>query len=451
MKTNKKMDFSYCGKQTKEALANFNIGTQTFSVDFIKSLALVKKCSFIVNIRLNELDSLNNKAKKAVIEACNEVIEGKLADEFPVSVWQSGSGTQTNMNVNEVIANRANEILGKKEVHPNDHVNRAQSTNDVFPTAMHVVMVNKIIHNLIPALEKLQNVFDKKSKKWADIIKIGRTHMQDAVPISVGQELSTYSQQLKNCNYELTKVLRELYYIPIGGTAVGTGLNSKKEYDVLVTKCLSHETELPFKVAKNKSVLMAAHDDFVSASSALKRIAITLTKIANDIRFLSSGPNSGIGEFKIPQNELGSSIMPGKANPTQCESLTMVCARVIGNDLTITFAASQGHLQLNAYKPVIIYSILESINLLTDGINSFKTKCIEGLEIDKEKIKKNVDNSLMLVTALNNHIGYDNATKVAQKAYEEKITLCEAAVSFNFLTKEEFKEIVDPNRMIAKL
>jgi len=443
----------YYGAQTMRALNNFQIGTKTFPIELIEALALVKKSTFQANDKLGQMKDLSKKEKQAVITSCDEIISGKFKDEFPLSIWQSGSGTQTHMNVIEVIKNRANEILmGKiglnEPIHPNDHINRGQSTNDVFPTAMHIATVQQVKKSLIPALKNLSDEFKRKEKKWHNVIKIGRTHLQDATPLSVGQELSAYIQQIDSCILEIENNVKELFSLPLGGTAVGTGLNTIKGYDVLTVELIAKETSIPFKVAKNKFALISAHDGFVSLSSSLKRLAVVSSKIANDIRLLGSGPNCGIGELILPENEPGSSIMPGKVNPTQCEALSMISARVIGNDTTITIAGSQGHLQLNTQKPVIVYYILESIAVLADGINSFNKNCILGMDLNRKKIAEHVDKSLMLVTALNEHIGYEKAAKIAQIAYKEDITLKQATLKLKYLTEEEFDKIVCPKKMI---
>ncbi|HNL28095.1 MAG TPA: class II fumarate hydratase, partial [bacterium] len=388
-----------------------------------------------------------------IIKACEEVIAGKLDDHFPLVVWQTGSGTQTNMNANEVISNRAIEISGgtmgsKKPIHPNDDVNKAQSSNDTFPTAMHIAAAERIVHHLIPKVKLLRTTLQQKSDAFKDVIKIGRTHLMDAVPLTLGQEFSGYVQQLDNNVKRLEQVLDGLYELALGGTAVGTGLNTHPKFAETGAKHIAQITGLPFRSAPNKFEALAAHDAIVFASGATKTLAASLMKIANDVRWLASGPRCGIGEISIPDNEPGSSIMPGKVNPTQCEAMTMVCAQVMGNDAAINVAGASGNFELNVYKPVLIFNLLNSIRLLGDACDSFNEHCAVGIEPNTNVIKKHLDNSLMLVTALNPHIGYDNAAKVAKKAFHDNITLKEAAIQLGLLTSEKFDEVVRPEKMI---
>ena len=395
------------------------------------------------------------KAKaKLIIQASQEIIDGKLADNFPLVVWQTGSGTQTNMNVNEVISNRAIELAGgkmgsKKPVHPNDDVNKSQSSNDVFPTAMHIAAAEEILGRLIPSITKLRDSLAQKSKEFKGIIKIGRTHLMDATPLTLTQEFSGYVQQLTQGLNRIDKAVSSLYELALGGTAVGTGLNTHPDFAVKAAKKIAQITSRPFVSAPNKFEALASHDALVELSGCLKTLAASLMKIANDIRWLGSGPRCGIGEIILPENEPGSSIMPGKVNPTQCEAMTMVCAQVIGNDVTVTLAGASGNFELNVYKPVIIFNVLQSIRLLSDACQSFTDNCVKGIKADQKRIKGHLNNSLMLVTALNPHIGYDNAAKVAKKAFAENITLKEAAVALKFLTPQDFDRIVQPKSMIG--
>ena len=441
----------YYGAQSARSLLNFPIGIETMPQPLIKSLAIVKQSAAKVNMKLGILDK---KIAKAIVKASQEVIDGKLDSNFPLSVWQTGSGTQSNMNMNEVISNRAIEILGgvvgsKSPVHPNDHCNMGQSSNDTFPTAMHIAAVEEIIHKLIPSLAHMFHQLDKKSKSFSHIVKIGRTHTQDATPITLGQEFSGYTAQVKNSITRVEAILPSLYQLAQGGTAVGTGINSIKGFDKKFAKVVAKKTKLPFVTAKNKFEALAAHDAIVEASGALNSIAVSLMKIANDIRFLASGPRCGIGEISLPENEPGSSIMPGKVNPTQSEALTMICAQVMGNHTTISIAGSNGHFELNVFKPVMIYNLLQSIRLLTDGSQSFTDRCIKGIVANEDRINKLRDESLMLVTALNPHIGYDNSTKIAKKAHKDGSTLLEAALKLKLVTKKEFKKWVVPQDMIG--
>ncbi len=441
----------YYGAQTARSLQNFKIGGETFPIELIKALGIIKKAAALTNVGLGLLPDVK---AKLIVKAADEVIDGKLSDHFPLVVWQTGSGTQTNMNVNEVISNRAIKLAGgklgsKNPIHPNDDVNKSQSSNDVFPTAMHIAAVEEIHHRLIPMITELRDSFDQKSKEFKDVIKIGRTHLMDATPLTLGQEFSGYTQQLTNALKRIDSALPRLYELALGGTAVGTGLNTHPDFAVKVAKKIAQLTGKPFVTAKNKFEALAAHDALVEVSGVLKTIAASLMKIANDVRWLASGPRSGIGEIIIPDNEPGSSIMPGKVNPTQCEAMTMVCAQVIGNDTTVTVAGASGNFELNVYKPVMIYNVLQSIRLLADACESFRDNCVIGIKANKTTIAKHLNNSLMLVTALNPHIGYDKAAKVAKKAHTENTTLKEAAVALGFLTAQEFDRLVDPKSMIA--
>ncbi|TGL23781.1 class II fumarate hydratase [Leptospira yanagawae] len=440
----------YWGAQTERSLHYFQIGKDQFPRELIRALGIVKKTSAITNA---ELGLLEESKKNLILKAAQEVIDGLLDDHFPLSVWQTGSGTQTNMNANEVIANRANEIFGstlgsKSPIHPNDDANKGQSSNDVFPTAMHIAAAESIHKNLIPNLKLLESILKEKSKSFQGIIKIGRTHLQDATPITLGQEFSGYAEQLSYSLDRIGNVLPSLYRLALGGTAVGTGLNTHPNFAEKVAKAIAEETGIPFVTAPNKFEALAANDSLVEVSGVLKTIASSLMKIANDVRWLSSGPRSGIGEIRIPENEPGSSIMPGKVNPTQSEALTMVCAQVIGNDVAVTIGGASGNFELNVFKPLIIYNVLNSIRLLSDGCRSFALHCAEGIEPNLDKIKTNLENSLMLVTALNPHIGYDKAAKIAKLAYKENLSLKEAGVRLGFLTEKEYDLWVDPKKMI---
>jgi len=440
------------GAQTQRSLGNFKIGGQRFTRPMIRALGLVKKCAAVVNSELGELDMLSPEARDAIVKAADEVIEGRLDDEFPLVVWQTGSGTQSNMNTNEVISNRAIEMLGgekgsKDPVHPNDHCNRAQSSNDTFPTAMHVAAAEQVVHALVPSLKALAEAFADKEAAWKDIVKIGRTHLQDATPLLLSQEVSGWRAQVNDAIRAVEATLPGLYELAQGGTAVGTGLNTKPGYAETFAAQMAKETGLPFVTAPNKFAALAAHDALVFLSGALRTTACALMKIANDVRWLGSGPRSGLGELKLPANEPGSSIMPGKVNPTQCEALTMVAAQVIGNDAAVGVAGSQGNFELNVYKPVMIHNVLESIRLLADGADSFRENCIAGMDVDRERIDQLMKQSLMLVTALNRHIGYDNAAKVAKKAYVEGTTLVEAVTALGLMTEDEFHAAVKPMEM----
>ena len=442
----------YYGAQTARSLIHFKIGLDKFPREIIRALGVLKKAAAITN---RDLGTLSEEKCDLIVKAADEVIEGKLDDHFPLSVWQTGSGTQTNMNSNEVISNRAIELAGgvlgsKNPIHPNDDVNKAQSSNDTFPTAMHIAAAEQINHILIPSLEKLKNTLEKKSESFSEIIKIGRTHMMDAVPLTLGQEFSGYVTQINNGIKRIKTTLEEgLYYLALGGTAVGTGINSHPEFARNSAIKIAEITGLPFETAPNKFESLATNDAIVFASGALKTIATSLMKIANDVRLLSSGPRSGIGEILIPENEPGSSIMPGKVNPTQCEAMTMVCAQVLGNDVAVNVGGSNGHLELNVFKPVMIFNLLNSIRLLSDASISFEEHCARGIIPNEKNIEAYLKNSLMLVTALNPVIGYDNAAKVAKKAFQEDITLCEAVLNLELMTEEEFKNVVDPKKMIG--
>ncbi|MFN0243158.1 MAG: class II fumarate hydratase [Planctomycetota bacterium] len=442
------------GAQTQRSKENFKIGGHTFSRPMIRALGVVKKSAALANRELGELAMLSEAEQRALLHAADEVIAGKLDDHFPLVVWQTGSGTQSNMNANEVISNRAIQLLGgtvgsKKPIHPNDHVNRSQSSNDAFPTAMHIAVAEESVRRLLPALASLERTFATKGESWKSIVKIGRTHLQDATPLTVGQEFSGYVQQLKDAQRALHATLPGVYEIALGGTAVGTGLNTHPDYAELVARKIAAETKLAFVSAPNKFAALAAHDALVFLSGALRATAAGLMKIANDVRWLGSGPRCGLGELKLPENEPGSSIMPGKVNPTQCEALTMVCVQVMGNDAAVGIAGSQGNFELNVFKPVIVHNVLESIRLIADGCDSFREKCVDGLELDRERVESLMKQSLMLVTALNRHIGYDNAAKVAKKAYQEKKTLREVVVELGLMSGPEFDAAVKPEDMVA--
>lgn len=439
----------YWGAQTQRSLQNFKIGSDHFPREMIRALGILKKGAALANL---ELKKISKDKVDLIIQAADEVIAGKLDEHFPLVVWQTGSGTQTNMNANEVISNRAIELAGgemgsKSPIHPNDDVNKSQSSNDTFPTAMHIAAVEQIEDKLIPSLERLISSFDEKTKDFQDIVKIGRTHLMDATPLTLGQEFSGYTAQLKSAKKDILYTLNNLRELALGGTAVGTGLNTHPDYADLVAKKISEISGKKFITAANKFESLAAHDAIVAGSGAMKRLATALMKIANDIRWLASGPRCGIGEISIPANEPGSSIMPGKVNPTQCEAITMVCVQVLGNDAAIGFAGSQGNFELNVYKPVMIHNFLHSLNLLADSMESFNDNCIIGIEPNKDNIEKHLNNSLMLVTALNQHIGYDNAAKIAKNAHHKGITLKESAVELGILTEEEFQMYVVPSRM----
>ena len=439
----------YWGASTERSNKYFNIGDFLVRPIVIHSIATIKKAAAIVNSKNKDLDP---KLSKYIIRAAEEVIRGKLDSHFPLKVWQTGSGTQTNMNVNEVIANRANEMMGKKlglkkPIHPNDHVNKSQSTNDVFPSAMHISIAIKTKDKLLPSLKILEKELFKKVKKFKRIVKVGRTHLQDATPITLGQEFSGYHSQLKKCIERIEKALSEIYYLAQGGTAVGTGINTKKNFDKKIVKEIKKITKLPFKVATNKFAALAAHDSIVNFSGTLNTTAVCLMKIANDIRFLGSGPRAGYGELILPANEPGSSIMPGKINPTQSEAVTMVCVKVIGNHNGITMAGSHGHFELNVFKPLIIHNILQSIEIMADSSKTFALHCIKGIKADKKRIKFLLDNSLMLVTALAPKIGYDKAAYIAKKAHKNNTTLKEEVIKNKILTENEFNKLMKPISM----
>ena len=439
----------YYGAQTARSLIHFDIGAETMPRELIRGMGILKKASALVNA---ELGLMSENIKDLIVKAADEVIDGKLDDHFPLRVWQTGSGTQSNMNSNEVIANRGIELAGgvigsKDPVHPNDHVNMGQSSNDTFPTAMHIAAVESINEALIPSLIALTESFSNKSTEFKDIIKIGRTHLMDATPLTLGQEFSGYTTQLEYALDRINGCMPRMYQIALGGTAVGTGLNSHSDFPEKVAKQIADITGLPFVTAPNKFESLGAHDAIVETSGVLKTIACSLMKIANDIRWLGSGPRCGIGEIILPANEPGSSIMPGKVNPTQSEAMTMVAAQVIGNDTAINVGGSSGNFELNVFKPVMIYNLLQSIRLLADSCRSFNNHCVVGIEPNKTQIEKHLNGSLMLVTALNPHIGYDNAAKVAKKAYQENITLKESAIALGLLTEEEFDEKVRPEKM----
>lgn len=442
---------AYWGAQTQRSLQNFKIGQEHLPRAMIKAMGTVKKAAALVNA---ELGQLSQDIAQLIVPAADQVIAGKWDDQFPLVVWQTGSGTQSNMNCNEVIANLANQSVGQplggqNPVHPNDHVNRAQSTNDSFPTAIHVAAAVEINELLIPAVKKLSNTLKQKSEAFDSIVKIGRTHLQDATPLTLGQEFSAYVCQLDHGVKRLNQALQGLYELPLGGTAVGTGLNAHPEYASKSADKIAELTGLPFVTAPNKFEALAARDAAVFASSALKTLAVSLNKIANDVRWLASGPRCGIGEIRIPENEPGSSIMPGKVNPTQSEAMTMVVAQVMGNDTTIGIAGASGNFELNVFMPVIAYNLLQSIRLLGDACNSFNDNCAYGIEPNLEKIEHNLQNSLMLVTALNPVIGYENAAKVAKTAYKEGKTLKQVAVELGLVTEQQFDEVVRPEQMVS--
>ena len=440
----------YYGAQTQRSYENFKIGDERFPREFIRAYGIIKKAAASVNHDFNNLDS---SILSAIHKAADEVIEGKLDDHFPLVVWQTGSGTQTNMNFNEVIANRAIEIMGgeigsKHPVHPNDHVNMSQSTNDTFPTAINIAAAEAVHHQLIPSLVNFRDALADKANKFDSIIKLGRTHLQDATPLSLGQEFSGYVSAIDHGIRRLNKSLEDCYELAMGGTAVGTGINSTEGFAEAVAKEISKLTNLNFRTADNKFEALGGQDSIVELSGSLKVVAGSLFKIANDLRWLASGPRSGIGEITLPANEPGSSIMPGKVNPTQCEAMTMLCTQVMGNDVTIGFSGASGNFQLNVYRPVLAYNILQSIRLLSDGCNSFTEHAIAGIEPNEERIEHNLYNSLMLVTALNPHIGYDKSAEVAKKAYKDNITLREAIIELGYLTGDEFDKLVQPADMI---
>ncbi len=440
----------YWGAQTQRSLANFAIGTEKMPMSLIRAIAIVKLAAAKVNQELGLLDA---QKAKVIISVCKEILKGDLDDQFPLVIWQTGSGTQTNMNVNEVIANRANVKLGGKKgskdpVHPNDDVNQSQSSNDVFPSAMHIAAKLAICQNLLPNLQRFYSALEQKAEEFQKIIKVGRTHLMDAAPLSLGQEFSGYATQIKQGISAIENALNPLSELALGGSAVGTGLNTHPKYAKQVAKVISQQTQVVFLSAANKFEALAANDAIVEMSGALKRLSCSLMKIANDIRWLGSGPRCGLAELILPENEPGSSIMPGKVNPTQCEAMTMVAVQVFGNDTTITFAGSQGNFELNVFKPVMIYNLLQSIQLLSDVVRSFQDKCLNGIQPNKARIAYYLENSLMLATALNPVIGYDKAAKVVSKAYRENVSLKEAAMQLGFLTEAQFDAAVNPNKMV---
>tara|TARA_B100001540_G_scaffold136286_1_gene121134 strand:- start:401 stop:1786 length:1386 start_codon:yes stop_codon:yes gene_type:complete len=441
----------YWGAQTQRSLVNFDIGFEKMPWEIIESFAVLKMAAAETN---HELGVLNKEKMEVISVVCEEILDGKLVDHFPLVVWQTGSGTQTNMNVNEVISNRGHELMGgkisdnTKKIHPNDDVNKSQSSNDTFPTAMNMAAYHLIESYTIPSVKELEKTLSKKANDFKNIVKIGRTHFMDATPLSLGMEFSGYATQLNNGIKELKQSLKHLSEIALGGTAVGTGLNTPKGYSKIVAKKISEITGYNFVSAPNKFESLAANDAIVGASGALKKLAVALMKIGNDIRMLSSGPRSGIGEILLPSNEPGSSIMPGKVNPTQCEALTMVCAQVIGNDVATSIGGMNGHFELNVYKPLMAYNILNSSRLIADACNSFNNNCAKGIEPNKKVIENHLNNSLMLVTALNNHIGYDNAAKIAKKAHKEGKSLKEAAIALNLVSEKDFDKWVNPKKMI---
>ena len=441
----------YWGAQTQRSIANFRIGEERMPMEVIRAFAVLKKAAAMVN---NRLGVLSDRLMLPICAACDEILDGKLEGNFPLVVWQTGSGTQSNMNLNEVIANRAHELLGgslddsKKLVHPNDQVNMSQSSNDTFPTAMHIAAYTFIADETLPALKAMQQALEEKSKAFSAIVKIGRTHMMDATPLTLGQEFSAFAVQLDHGMQDLQHCLEHLRELALGGTAVGTGINAPKGFDVAVAEAIAGLTGKPFVTASNKFEALAAHDAVVAAGGALKRLAVSLMKIANDIRLLASGPRCGIGEITLPANEPGSSIMPGKVNPTQAEALTMVAAQVIGNDAAITVGGMNGHFQLNVFKPMMIYNLLQSARLMADACRSFTEKCVVGIEANHDRVASHLQNSLMLVTALNPHIGYDNAAKIAHLAHSEGLTLKEAALKLDIVSAEDFDRWVNPSNMV---
>ena len=441
----------YWGAQTQRSLKNFKIGYEKMPKQLLRALGVLKKAAALTNVQMGVLDP---SLGEVIMKAADEVIEGKLDNNFPLAVWQTGSGTQTNMNMNEVISNRSIEILGgklgsKAPVHPNDHVNYGQSSNDTFPTAMHIAAAEQIIHHLLPSIKKLKDTFQLKSDEFSSIIKSGRTHLMDATPITLGQEFSAYVQQLSNDYARIEYCLQGIYELALGGTAVGTGLNTHPEFAIRGAATISALTDLPFVTAPNKFEALAAHDALVFAHGALKTLACSLMKIANDIRWMASGPRCGLGELSIPENEPGSSIMPGKVNPTQSEAITMIAAQVIGNDTSINIGGSSGNFELNVFKPVIIYNFLQSVRLLADGCTMFNEHCAKGIEANHQKLEFYNQNTLMLVTALNTHIGYDNAAKIAKHAHKTGSTLKQASIELGLLSAEEFDKWVKPEDMLG--
>lgn len=438
----------YWGAQTQRSHENFPIGTETIPREVIRAFAILKKAAALANCKLGNLDQ---KRTDAIAAACDEILAGRLDEEFPLVVWQTGSGTQSNMNVNEVVAARANEILGEKLVHPNDHVNKSQSSNDTFPTAMHIAALIAVEDHVLPAIDVLDQTFVKLSEEYADVIKVGRTHLQDATPLTLGQEISGWAASLEKDAKMLRQSLDEVRELALGGTAVGTGLNALPEFGETVAAEISALTGKTFITAPNKFHALTSKDELVYVHGAMKALAADLMKIANDVRLLSSGPRCSIGELLIPENEPGSSIMPGKVNPTQCEAMTMVAVQVMANDVAVSMAASQGNFELNVFMPVCIYNFLQSARLLGDAMLSFEERCARGIKPNREKIQEYLDQSLMLVTALNPHIGYENAAKVAKTAFRENLTLKEAAVKLGMLSGEKFDEIVRPEKMVSPI
>ncbi|MBL7557140.1 MAG: class II fumarate hydratase [Bdellovibrionaceae bacterium] len=440
------------GAQTQRSIENFKIGGDRFPREMIKAMGLLKKTAAMANQKLGLLDT---KKTDLIVKSCDEVIKGEWDDHFPLVVWQTGSGTQSNMNANEVIANRSMQMLGlnlpSKDVHPNDDVNKGQSSNDTFPTAMHIAVADQIHNRLLPAMDAFHVSMVKKQNEFQKIVKIGRTHLMDATPLTLGQEFSGYATQIKHGITRIKNTLPHLHELAIGGTAVGTGLNAHKDFSQTVSQFLAKETGIPFVSAENKFEALASHDALVEVSGALRTLAVSLMKIANDIRLLGSGPRSGFGELLLPENEPGSSIMPGKVNPTQSESMTMVCAQVIGNDVATTVGGLNGHFELNVFKPVIVFNVLNSVRLLADSLDSFRVNCLDGIQANTTQIKKHLDNSLMLVTALNPHIGYDNAAKIAKTAHKNGTTLKDEAVKLGLMTSEQFDQWVKPEEMTGPL
>lgn len=443
---------AYWGAQTQRSLGNFKIGGDRFPREMIKALGILKKSAAITNNKLGLLDA---KKTEVIVKAADEVIKGDLDAHFPLVVWQTGSGTQTNMNANEVIANRAMSMMGlklpAKDIHPNDDVNKGQSSNDTFPTAMHIAVADQVHHRLLPMMEKLHKALKQKETEFKDIVKIGRTHLMDATPLTLGQEFSGYSTQMRHAWQRVRNTFPHMHELAIGGTAVGTGLNTHPQFAVEVAAQIAKETKIAFISAENKFEALATHDALVEVSGALKSVAVSLMKIANDIRLLGSGPRCGIGELSLPENEPGSSIMPGKVNPTQSEAMTMVCAQVIGNDVAVSVGGATGHFELNVFKPLIVFNVLNSTRLLADACESFADNCVVGIEANTAQIKKHLDNSLMLVTALNPHIGYDKAAQIAKTAHKNGTTLKEEAVKLGHLTPEQFDKFVRPETMIGPL
>nr|BFD62421.1 class II fumarate hydratase [Bdellovibrio sp. HM001] len=440
----------FWGAQTQRSTQNFRIGGDRFPREMIRALGILKKSAALTNQKLGILDT---KKADLIVKAADEVIQGKLDAHFPLVVWQTGSGTQTNMNANEVIANRAMDMMGvklpSKEVHPNDDVNKGQSSNDTFPTAMHIAVGEQIHHRLLPMLEKLHKALEHKQKEFQSIVKIGRTHLMDATPLTLGQEFSGYATQLKHTIQRVKNTLPHLYELALGGTAVGTGLNTHPKFAVEAAAEIAKETGIPFVSAENKFEALASHDALVEVSGALNSAAVSLMKVANDIRLLGSGPRCGIGELHLPENEPGSSIMPGKVNPTQSEAMTMVCAQVMGNHVAVSIGGATGHFELNVFKPLIVFNVLNSIRLLADACESFTDHCVSGIEANHKQIQKHLEQSLMLVTALNPHIGYDNAAKIAKTAHKNGTTLREEAINLGLLSGEEFDNIVKPESMVG--